>query len=108
VQDDRVNHQLFVGVSACQSRENPFENAARGPSVKALIDDLPIGKALGYPSPKDAGFNRKRMARMNRQLFAALPPTWPRGPGEACAFQPSSKPTPSSRGLFRKLQYLHK
>ena len=32
--------------------ENPLENAAAGPSVEALIDDLPVAKALGQIGAK--------------------------------------------------------
>ena len=45
----------FVVVIAGQELENPLENAALGPSVEALIDDLPVAKALGQIAPRDAG-----------------------------------------------------
>ena len=40
---------------AGQELENPLENAALGPSVEALIDDLPVAEALGRIPPRDAG-----------------------------------------------------
>jgi len=53
--DGGVNHHVFVVVIAGQEPENPLENAALGPSVEALIDDLPVAKALGKIAPRDAG-----------------------------------------------------
>ena len=53
--DGGVNHHVFVVVIAGQEPENPLENAALGPSVEALIDDLPVTKALGQIAPRDAG-----------------------------------------------------
>jgi hypothetical protein len=44
-----------VVVIAGQELENPLEDAALGPSVEALIDDLPVAKALGQITPRDAG-----------------------------------------------------
>ena len=41
--DGGVDHHVLVIVIAGQELENPLENAALGPSVEALIDDLPIG-----------------------------------------------------------------
>ena len=53
--DGGVNHHVFVVVIAGQEPENPLENAALGPSVEALIDDLPVAEALGKIAPRDAG-----------------------------------------------------
>src|SRR3974390_291056 len=53
--DGGVNHHVFVVVIAGQKLENPLENAALGPSVEALIDNLPVAKALGQIAPRDAG-----------------------------------------------------
>jgi hypothetical protein len=53
--DRDVNHHVFVVVIAGQKFENPLENAALGPSVEALIDDLPVAKALRQIAPGDAG-----------------------------------------------------
>ena len=53
--DGGVNHHVFVVVIAGQQLENPLENAALGPSVEALIDDLPVAKALGQIAPRNAG-----------------------------------------------------
>ena len=53
--DSGVNHHILVVVVAGQKPENPLENAALGPSVEALIDDLPVAKALGQIAPRDAG-----------------------------------------------------
>src|SRR3984957_6577328 len=53
--DGGVDHHVFVVVIAGQEFENPLENAALGPSVEALIDDLPVAKALGQITPRDAG-----------------------------------------------------
>ena len=53
--DGGVDHHVFVVVIAGQEPENPLENAALGPSVEALIDDLPVAKALGQIAPRDAG-----------------------------------------------------
>jgi hypothetical protein len=53
--DGGVDHHVLVGVIAGQEPENPLENAALGPSVEALIDDLPVAKALGQVAPRDAG-----------------------------------------------------
>jgi hypothetical protein len=50
-----VDHHVFVVVIAGQELENPLEDAALGPSVEALIDDLPVAKALGQITPRDAG-----------------------------------------------------
>ena len=48
-------YHVFVVVIAGQELEKPLENAALGPSVEALIDDLPIAKALRQIAPRDAG-----------------------------------------------------
>src|SRR5258707_10918845 len=53
--DGGVNHHVLVVVIAGQEPENPLENTALGPSVEALIDDLPVAKALGQIAPRDAG-----------------------------------------------------
>ena len=53
--DGGVNHHGLVVVIAGQQPENSLENAALGPSVEALIDDLPVAKALGRIAPRDAG-----------------------------------------------------
>ena len=53
--DGGVDHHVLVVVIAGQELENPLENAALGPSVEALIDDLPVAKALGQIAPRDAG-----------------------------------------------------
>ena len=53
--DGGVDHHVFIVVIAGQELENPRENAALGPSVEALIDDLPIAKALRKIAPGDAG-----------------------------------------------------
>src|SRR5277367_1981194 len=53
--DSGVNHHILVVVVAGQKPENPLENAALGPSIEALIDDLPVAKALGQITPRDAG-----------------------------------------------------
>src|SRR6516162_293361 len=50
-----VNHHVLVVVIAGQQLENPLESAALGPSVEALIDDLPFAKAFGQIAPRDAG-----------------------------------------------------
>ena len=53
--DSGVNHHVLVVVVTGQKPENPLENAALGPSVEALIDDLPVAKALGQIAPRNAG-----------------------------------------------------
>ena len=53
--DSGVNHHVLVVVIAGQQLENPLESAALGPSVEALIDDLPVAKAFGQIAPRDAG-----------------------------------------------------
>ena len=50
--DGGVNHDVFVVVIAGQELENSLEDAALGPSVEALIDDLPVAKALGADRAK--------------------------------------------------------
>ena len=69
--DGGVNHHVFVVVIAGQEPENPLENAALGPSVEALIDDLPVVKALGQIAPRMPARNLKRTASTNRRLSAA-------------------------------------
>jgi hypothetical protein len=53
--DGGVNHHVLVVVIVGQEPENPLENAALGPSVEALIEDLPVAKSLGQIAPRDAG-----------------------------------------------------
>ena len=53
--DGGVNHHVLVVVIAGQEPENSLENAALGPPVEALIDDLPVAKARGQIAPRDAG-----------------------------------------------------
>ncbi len=53
--DGGVNHHIFVIVIARQQLENALENAALRPSIEALIDDLPITKALREITPRNAG-----------------------------------------------------
>ena len=60
--DSGVNHHVLVVVIAGQEPENPLENVALGPSVEALIDDLPVAKALGQFAPRDAGAKPKEQA----------------------------------------------
>ena len=52
--DGGVNHHVLVVVIAGQEPEKPLENAALGPSVEALIDDLPIARALRQIAPRNA------------------------------------------------------
>ena len=42
-------------VIAGQEPENSLEDAALGPPVEALIDDLPVAKARWQIAPRDAG-----------------------------------------------------
>ncbi len=53
--DGGVDHHVLVVVIAGQELENTLENAALGPSVEALINDLPVAKAPGQIAPGDAG-----------------------------------------------------
>src|SRR6204780_5695745 len=53
--DSGVDHHILVVGVAGQKPESPLENAALGPSVEALIDDLPVAKALGQIAPRNAG-----------------------------------------------------
>jgi hypothetical protein len=62
--DGGVDHPVFVVVIAGQELENPLENAALGPSVEALIDDLPVAKALGQITPR-ASSARRAMAQID-------------------------------------------
>ena len=43
--DGGVNHHVFVVMIAGQQIENPLENAALGPSVEAVIDELLVASA---------------------------------------------------------------
>jgi hypothetical protein len=52
--DGGVDHHVLVIVIARQFLENTFKNATFGPSVEALIDDLPITEALGEITPGNA------------------------------------------------------
>jgi hypothetical protein len=68
--DSGVNHHVLVVVIAGQEPDNPRENAALGPSVEALIDDLPVAKAFGQIAPRDAsakpeenGFDKQTIVR---------------------------------------------
>ena len=78
--DGGVNHHVLVVVIAGQELENPLENAALRPSVEALIDDLPVAKALGQIPPRDPGakpeengFNKQAIVRRRaaHMAFAA-------------------------------------
>jgi len=53
--DGGIDHHVFVVVIARQELENARENSALRPSTEALMDDLPIAKALGQIAPRDAG-----------------------------------------------------
>src|SRR3984893_4609694 len=46
-----VNHHVFVVRIACQRLENSLENAALGPSAKALVHDLPVAETHRQISP---------------------------------------------------------
>jgi hypothetical protein len=52
--DGRINHHVFVIGVAGQEFENTVENTAFGPSVKALIHDLPIAVTRRQITPGDA------------------------------------------------------
>lgn len=52
--DGGVNHHVFVVVIFRQQLENALENSALRPSTEALMDDLPIPKALGQIAPRNA------------------------------------------------------
>src|ERR1700729_1066634 len=78
--DGGVNHHVFVVVIAGQELENPLESTALGPSVEALIDNLPVTKALGQIAPRDAGakpeengFDEQTIVR-RRTAHMAFPP----------------------------------
>ena len=78
--DGGVNHHVLIVVIAGQKPENPLENAALGPSVEALIDDLPVAKALGQIAPGDAGakseqngFNEQPIVRRRAANMALAP-----------------------------------
>ena len=48
------HHVLVVGITR-ESVENTLKNSAFRPSIEALIDDLPIAKALREIAPRDPG-----------------------------------------------------
>ena len=73
--DGGVDHHVFIVVIAGQELENPLEHAALGPSVEALIDDLPVAKALGRITPRDAG------AKPEKDRFDEQARDKPRGGG---------------------------
>jgi len=50
--DGGVDHHVFVVVITRQHLENALENAALRPPIEALVDDLPIAKALGEIAPR--------------------------------------------------------
>src|SRR5215471_3121271 len=50
--DGGVDHHVFVVVITRQQLENTLENAALRPPTEALVDDLPIAKALREIAPK--------------------------------------------------------
>jgi hypothetical protein len=52
--DGGVNHHVLVIVIARQLLENALENPTLRPSTEALMDDLPITKALRQITPRDA------------------------------------------------------
>ena len=52
--DGGVDHHVFVIVIARQQIENTLENPTLRPSAEALMDDLPIAKALRKIPPRDA------------------------------------------------------
>src|SRR5215831_17265006 len=51
--DGGVDHHVFVVVITRQQLENTLENAALRPPTEALVDDLPIAKALREIAPRD-------------------------------------------------------
>jgi hypothetical protein len=53
--DGGVDHHVFVVVITRQHGENTLENPAFRPSIEALIDNLPIAKALRQIAPRDTG-----------------------------------------------------
>ena len=53
--DGGVDHHVFVVVITGQKLENTLENATLGPSIEALIDDLPVTKPFGQITPGNAG-----------------------------------------------------
>ena len=78
--DGGVDHHVLVVVIAGQEPENPLENAVLGPSVEALIDDLPAAEALGQIAPGEArakpeqnGFDEQAivLGRAAHMAFAA-------------------------------------
>ena len=52
--DGGIDHHVFVVVIARQLLENALENSALRPSTKALMNDLPIPKALRQIAPGNA------------------------------------------------------
>ena len=78
--DGGVDHHVFVVVIAGQEPENPLENAALGPSVETLIDDLPVAKALGQIAlgdagaiPEENGFDEQPIVRRRSAHMAFTP-----------------------------------
>ena len=61
--------------------ENSLENAALGPPVEALIDDLPVAKALGQIAPRDAGAKSEQNGFDEQPIVRRRAPTWPSRPG---------------------------
>ena len=51
--DRGVDHHVLVVRGTRQYLENALENPALGPSVEALVDDLPIPEALRQIAPRD-------------------------------------------------------
>ena len=78
--DGGVDHHVLVVVIAGQEPENPLENAALGPSVETLIDDLPVTKPLRQIAPWDAsskpeenGFDEQAIVRRRAAHVAFTP-----------------------------------
>ena len=53
--DGGVEHHVLVVGIAGQQIENAFENATLGPSIEALMDNVPIAEALRQVTPRNAG-----------------------------------------------------
>ena len=53
--DGGVDHHVFVVVIAGQEPENRWKTLLSAHRFEALIDDLPVAKALGQIAPRDAG-----------------------------------------------------
>ena len=80
--DGGVDHHVFVVVITRQPLENALENPALRPSIEALIDDLPIAKALRQIAPRNTGSKSVETASTNNRLSAAVPPTWALAAGQ--------------------------